>query len=83
MREKHEWDKHYDEDNLPWDTGMPDQALINLVTGRPMLVLFASAILVAIGMWPANKLGSEFMPDLDEGDLLYMPSTFPAVSAGK
>ncbi|RMF75365.1 MAG: efflux RND transporter permease subunit, partial [Alphaproteobacteria bacterium] len=32
---------------------------------------------------PWQKLGSEFMPDLDEGDLLYMPSAFPAVSAGK
>ena len=30
-----------------------------------------------------QRLGSEFMPDLDEGDLLYMPSTFPAVSIGK
>ena len=46
-----------------------------------MLVL--SALLVAIGLWPYSQLGSEFMPDLDEGDLLYMPSTFPAVSVGK
>jgi len=37
MREKKDWDKHYDEDNLPWETGMPDQALINLVTGCPSL----------------------------------------------
>ena len=35
MREKQDWDKHYDEDDLPWETGMPDQALINLVTGWP------------------------------------------------
>jgi len=36
------------------------------------------------GWWPMNSsLGSEFMPDLDEGDLLYMPSAFPAVSIGK
>jgi copper/silver efflux system protein len=34
-------------------------------------------------MWPLQHLGSEFMPELDEGDLLYMPSAFPAVSAGK
>ena len=36
------------------------------------------------GWWPLNdSLGSEFMPDLDEGDLLYMPSAFPAISIGK
>ena len=39
--------------------------------------------LVLIGFWPANKLGSEFMPDLNEGDLMYMPSTFPGISTGK
>ena len=32
---------------------------------------------------PLQKIGSEFMPDLDEGDLLYMPSTYPAISIGK
>ena len=36
------------------------------------------------GWWPlGGKLGSEFMPPLDEGDLLYMPTTFPAISVGK
>ena len=30
-----------------------------------------------------TKLGSEFMPDLDEGDSVYMPTTFPVVSIGK
>jgi len=32
---------------------------------------------------PLSRMGSEFMPDLDEGDILYMPSAYPAVSAGK
>ena len=36
-----------------------------------------------IGFWPANKLGSEFMPPLDEGDLMYMPTTYPGISIGK
>ena len=36
-----------------------------------------SAVLVVVGMWPATKLGSEFMPDLNEGDIMYMPTTFP------
>jgi len=57
--------------------------LINAVTHRPLLVLLASAVLVVVGMWPATKLGSEFMPDLNEGDIMYMPTTFPGISIGK
>ncbi|MGB7451396.1 MAG: CusA/CzcA family heavy metal efflux RND transporter, partial [Lysobacterales bacterium] len=57
--------------------------LINAVTHRPVLVLVASAMLVVVGMWPATQLGSEFMPDLNEGDIMYMPTTFPGISIGK
>ena len=57
--------------------------LINMVTRRPFLVLMVSALLVVIGMWPATRLGSEFMPDLNEGDIMYMPTTFPGISIGK
>jgi len=57
--------------------------LINLITHRPLLVLAASAGLVVVGMWPATQLGSEFMPDLNEGDIMYMPTTFPGISIGK
>ena len=57
--------------------------LINAVTRRPLLVLAASAVLVVVGMWPATQLGSEFMPDLNEGDIMYMPTTFPGISIGK
>jgi len=57
--------------------------LINAVTNRPILVLGASTILVIVGMWPATQLGSEFMPDLNEGDIMYMPTTFPGISIGK
>lgn len=57
--------------------------LINAVTHRPLLVLAASAALVVVGMWPATQLGSEFMPDLNEGDIMYMPTTFPGISIGK
>ena len=57
--------------------------LVNIVLKAPGSVLLVAALLVAIGLWPASRLGTEFMPDLDEGDLLYMPSTFPAVSIGK
>ncbi len=57
--------------------------LIGLVLRAPRLVLLAALLVVLAGAWPMLRLGSEFMPDLDEGDLLYMPSTFPAVSIGK
>jgi Cu(I)/Ag(I) efflux system membrane protein CusA/SilA len=41
-------------------------------------------LLVALAtLWPANQIGGEFMPPLDEGDLLYMPSALPGISAGK
>ena len=35
------------------------------------------------GFWPATRIGSEFMPPLDEGDLMYMPTTYPGVSIDK
>ncbi|MEE9492446.1 MAG: efflux RND transporter permease subunit [Gammaproteobacteria bacterium] len=57
--------------------------VINRVLKIPKTVLALALILVAIGLWPMTQLGTEFMPDLDEGDLLYMPSAFPAVSIGK
>lgn len=48
---------------------------------RSTLVL---ALLVLASAWiPISRIGSEFMPELEEGDLLYMPSTFPAISSGK
>jgi Cu(I)/Ag(I) efflux system membrane protein CusA/SilA len=57
--------------------------LIGLVLKMPGTVLGIALLLALTMLWPATRLGSEFMPDLDEGDLLYMPSTFPAVSIGK
>lgn len=57
--------------------------VINRVLQTPKTILAITALIVALGFWPLSQLGSEFMPDLDEGDLLYMPSTFPAVSVGK
>ena len=59
------------------------QPFINLVLRVPKTVLTVTLLIVVAGIWPLTQLGSEFMPDLDEGDLLYMPSTFPAVSVGK
>ena len=49
---------------------------------RTLTVAFAIAIL-ALTYYPYSKLGSEFMPPLDEGDILYMPTMFPGVSITK
>jgi len=56
---------------------------IDAVLHAPKTILAAIMLIVVVSLWPLSQLGSEFMPDLDEGDLLYMPSTFPAVSVGK
>jgi Cu(I)/Ag(I) efflux system membrane protein CusA/SilA len=57
--------------------------LIAQVTRHPWRVMTVSLAIVAVGFWPANRLGSEFMPDLNEGDIMYMPTTFPGISTGK
>ncbi|MCB9917383.1 MAG: efflux RND transporter permease subunit [Planctomycetes bacterium] len=46
-------------------------------------VLVLAVAVVALTVWPLSKLGSEFMPPLEEGDLLYMPTTDPGISVGK
>ena len=57
--------------------------VINLILRIPKILVMLTLVLIVIGFMPLEKIGSEFMPDLDEGDLLYMPSAFPAVSIGK
>jgi Cu(I)/Ag(I) efflux system membrane protein CusA/SilA len=47
------------------------------------LTLIIAALLMASTLYPLSKIGSEFMPPLDEGDILYMPSTFPGISITK
>ena len=47
------------------------------------LTLLASLVLVAATVWPLRQLGSEFMPPLEEGDLLYMPTVDPGISTTK
>ncbi len=50
---------------------------------RPKTVLLIAALVFATTAWPLSRLGGEFMPNLDEGDLLYMPSALPGLSAAK
>ena len=59
------------------------QPVIHYVLDKPKKVLTIALLLVLVGIWPMSQIGSEFMPDLDEGDLMYMPTTFPGVSVGK
>ncbi|MBS0331064.1 MAG: efflux RND transporter permease subunit [Proteobacteria bacterium] len=47
---------------------------------HPKRVLLLAVLLLASAAWPVSRLGSEFMPPLYEGDLLYMPTTLPGVS---
>ena len=49
----------------------------------PRFTLLMAFLIFLIGIWPVNKIGSEFIPDLDEGDLMYMPTTYPGISVGK
>ncbi|ESQ84187.1 cation transporter [Asticcacaulis sp. AC466] len=50
---------------------------------RPKTTLLIAALAFATTAWPLTRLGAEFMPQLDEGDLLYMPSALPGLSADK
>ena len=47
------------------------------------LTISVAAIALAVSIWPATKLGSEFMPNLNEGTLMYMPTTLPGLSITK
>ena len=57
--------------------------IIGAMLRRPWAVLAGATLLVAASVWPALKLGTEFMPPLDEGDLMYMPTTDPGISIDK
>ena len=57
--------------------------VIHWVIRFPKATLAMATAVVIVGLWPASQLGSEFMPPLDEGDLMYMPTTYPGISVGK
>lgn len=50
---------------------------------HPRVVIAAAFLVLATAAWPATRLGGEFMPSMDEGDLLYMPTALPGLSSGK
>ncbi len=57
--------------------------VIACVMRAKVLVIFISLAVLAVTIWPARQLGSEFMPSLNEGTLLYMPTTLPGISVTK
>ena len=59
------------------------QPALDWVLDRPKAALLIAAALFATTAWPLSQLGGEFIPPMDEGDLLYMPSALPGISAAK
>ena len=56
---------------------------LDWVMARPKTTLVIAALVFATTAWPLSRMGGEFMPPMDEGDLLYMPSALPGLSAAK
>ncbi|MBN9459293.1 MAG: efflux RND transporter permease subunit [Bosea sp.] len=57
--------------------------MIRGVLGAKTLTIALALAVLALSFWPARQLGSEFMPSLDEGTLMYMPTTLPGISVTK
>ena len=57
--------------------------VLKKVLAYPKTTIVAALVLLATCLWPLQKVGSEFIPPLDEGDLMYMPTTHPGISIGK
>jgi len=56
---------------------------LDWVLGRPKKALMIAGLVFATSLWPMTQIGGEFMPQMHEGDLLYMPSALPGISAAK
>ena len=59
------------------------QPALDAVLRAPVLALVGAGLVLLSAIWPLQRVGAEFMPALDEGDLLYMPTALPGLSAGK
>ncbi|SIR55665.1 CusA/CzcA family heavy metal efflux RND transporter [Bosea sp. TND4EK4] len=57
--------------------------LIRVVLRAKTLTIVLAVAVLGLSLWPARQLGSEFMPTLDEGTLMYMPTTLPGISVTK
>src|SRR5471032_3307377 len=74
-----------DEQSNPLNRGLiaAYRPLLDIVLRHPKATLVIAALIAAASAWPLARLGGEFMPPLDEGDLLYMPSALPGIGIGK
>ncbi|MFT6154348.1 MAG: Cu(I)/Ag(I) efflux system membrane protein CusA/SilA [Crocinitomicaceae bacterium] len=59
------------------------QPMLAKVLAYPKTAIVFSAFVLISSLYPASKIGSEFMPTLDEGSLMYMPTTYTGISIGK
>jgi len=59
------------------------QPVLHRALAHPKAVLALALLVLLVTAYPATHIGAEFMPPLDEGDVLYMPSALPGISAGK
>jgi len=57
--------------------------LLGLLLRWPKATVLLALLALSLSVYPLSKLGSEFMPPIDEGDILYMPTTFPGISITK
>ncbi|STQ91946.1 efflux RND transporter permease subunit [Iodobacter fluviatilis] len=57
--------------------------MLEAVLKRPKTTLIVAVLVFITALWPASQLGGEFLPQMNEGDLLYMPSALPGLSAAK
>ena len=57
--------------------------MIRGVLRAKTVTILAAVAVLGLSLWPAQQLGSEFMPSLDEGTLMYMPTTLPGISVTK
>jgi Cu(I)/Ag(I) efflux system membrane protein CusA/SilA len=74
-----------DENSNPINRGLIAlyQPLLARVLASPKTVLTVALLILLVTVYPATHIAGEFLPPLDEGDLLYMPSALPGISAGK
>jgi Cu(I)/Ag(I) efflux system membrane protein CusA/SilA len=57
--------------------------LIRMVLKAKTLTIVLALVVLLVSIWPARQLGTEFMPSLNEGTLMYMPTTLPGISVTK
>ncbi len=57
--------------------------VIRLVLRVPVVMVLAAVVVLAVSVWPMSQVGTEFMPSLNEGTLLFMPVTVPGLSVTK